>query len=721
MALIPVRFWPVLPLLGAAGLPSWAWAAAEPEPESKPLVLVSATEEEPVPLFQPAPAAASYMDFGGVGHLQTPSARMAADGEFAFTFNEGDPYRLLSITNQVLPRLEVVARYVLVKTVQLDAGENYVDKGIDLKFLLRQESEHLPAVAVGMRDIAGTGLFSSEYLVASKRLNNWDLSVGLGWGNLASQSNGISSPLCSLADRFCQRASGFSGTGGDISFQRFFAGPISPFVGVTWQTPHAPLRLIAEVEGNDYQNELIGGALQQDLPVNVAGVYRLHPNIDFKLAFERGNTASFGVTLHTNFNSLSQVKLLPPKASITEPLPAQADWPALGQKLKTQAGFKLSAIEQQGSAVRVRGQQTEYRDVPTANERTLRVLQANLPPEVTELEVLETVANQPLVATRVQRQLLLDAFTPSDQQPTLAEVITVQEPAAPGTLVHESAESPWLVNLVPFLQQGFGGTDSFYFYELGAKASVEYRQAQNLFEANVLAGLLNNYDFKTDNAPTTLPQVRIRIREYLDNQPIRLESVQASRFFHPAQSVYAQATGGFLELMFAGVGGELLYRPLGATWGLGADLNVVRQRSPESAFAIESYQVTTGHLTYYQQFPAFHNVQLKLSAGQYLAGDRGITVDFSRQFDSGVVIGAFATKTNISAEEFGEGSFDKGFYLSIPIDLMTVRHTKARANISFVPIQRDGGAKLYRRNQLWDLTAPRGGNTGASNVTLGGY
>ena len=49
--------------------------------------------------------------------------------------------------------------------------------------------------------------------------------------------------------------------------------------------------------------------------------------------------------------------------------------------------------------------------------------------------------------------------------------------------------------------------------------------------------------------------------------------------------------------------------------------------------------------------------------GKYLAGDKGLTLDLSRRFqESGFTLGVFATKTNLSAEEFGEGSFDKGFY-----------------------------------------------------------
>ena len=41
---------------------------------------------------------------------------------------------------------------------------------------------------MGLRDMAGTGLFSAEYFVFSKQINNLDISVGAGWGALSQGS-----------------------------------------------------------------------------------------------------------------------------------------------------------------------------------------------------------------------------------------------------------------------------------------------------------------------------------------------------------------------------------------------------------------------------------------------------------------------------------------------------------------------------------------------------
>ena len=83
-----------------------------------------------------------------------------------------------------------------------------------------KEKNRVPAVAIGLIDIAGTGLFSSEYLVATKNLYDFDVTLGLGWGLLGTQG-GISSPLNFLDKSFESRESDF-GQGGDFLIKAGF-------------------------------------------------------------------------------------------------------------------------------------------------------------------------------------------------------------------------------------------------------------------------------------------------------------------------------------------------------------------------------------------------------------------------------------------------------------------------------------------------------------------
>ncbi len=101
------------------------------------------------------------------------------------------------------------------------------------------------------------------------------------------------------------------------------------------------------------------------------------------------------------------------------------------------------------------------------------------------------------------------------------------------------------------------------------------------------------------------------------------------------------------------------------------------------------------------------DTQVTFNIGQYLAKDKGVTVDFAKRFDSGIVVGAYAAFTNVSAEEYGEGSFTKGFYLSIPFDLFSLKPAKGQGRIPWVPIARDGGQALNRPIELYGVTNER--------------
>ena len=39
-------------------------------------------------------------------------------------------------------------------------------------------------ISLGFRDLMGTGLFDSEYIVGSKRVGPFDFTLGMGWGNM---------------------------------------------------------------------------------------------------------------------------------------------------------------------------------------------------------------------------------------------------------------------------------------------------------------------------------------------------------------------------------------------------------------------------------------------------------------------------------------------------------------------------------------------------------
>jgi hypothetical protein len=109
-------------------------------------------------------------------------------------------------------------------------------------------------------------------------------------------------------------------------------------------------------------------------------------------------------------------------------------------------------------------------------------------------------------------------------------------------------------------------------------------------------------------------------------------------------------------------------------------------------------------MTAYFSVPGLKETEAKISVGRYLAQDVGATVDLSKRFTSGVVVGAFATFTDVSGDEYGEGSFNKGIYFTIPFDLLLSQPTTRTGSISWIPLTRDGGQMVGRRYSLYTLT-----------------
>ena len=153
---------------------------------------------------------------------------------------------------------------------------------------------------------------------------------------------------------------------------------------------------------------------------------------------------------------------------------------------------------------------------------------------------------------------------------------------------------------------------------------------------------------------------------------------------------------GIFEEMFAGYGLEYLHFKNDSNHAYGFEIFNVFKRDYQMQFGLQNYDQITGHFNYYYRNYGYIPFDFKASFGQYLAGDFGSTIEFSRTFSNGVNFGVFATFTDVSTEQFGEGSFDKGIFFNVPIFSNLVSYT-------WRPLTKDPGSKLIRKNNLHDL------------------
>ena len=256
-------------------------------------------------------------------------------------------------------------------------------------------------------------------------------------------------------------------------------------------------------------------------------------------------------------------------------------------------------------------------------------------------------------------------------------------------------------NMSPGVKHQIGGPEGFYLGQLfwGTNTTLKFRRNLSLYTSFGI----NIYDtFNDFNNPSSsqLPHVRSDIQDYLKEGKNNIQRMKLEYMFSPFKDFFVRGDIGLLEEMFAGIGGEILYRPFNKNTAVGLTIHRVRQRDYDQLFNLREYETNTGHIGFYT---SLNDVYAKLLVGKYLAGDTGFTLDLSRRYKSGFTLGVFATKTNVPKEIFGEGSFDKGFYFSIPTSLFYPDFRSGVISFGLHPLTKDGGAILNNHNSLWGI------------------
>jgi hypothetical protein len=218
---------------------------------------------------------------------------------------------------------------------------------------------------------------------------------------------------------------------------------------------------------------------------------------------------------------------------------------------------------------------------------------------------------------------------------------------------------------------------------------------------------LGNLDEISRTSNSKLPWVRSDAAQYAGEEDPVLNNLTLAKYFRPGKNFYGRFTVGYLETMYAGASGELLWKPVNSRFALGVEANYVEPRDYDQLFGLRSRTTpggviprASGHISaYYDLGNGFHT---QVDVGRYLAGDWGATLSLDREFANGWSVGAFMTRTDASAEDFGEGSFDKGIRFTIPMSWALGKPTKKESSITLRPLTRDGGARLGVSGRLYD-------------------
>jgi hypothetical protein len=614
----------------------------------------------------------SYNNHGVVGLINMPTARFFNESVYGLTIYGGNPDQKMTATSNPFNWLEASFFYMKNDdqkycTVFYDpvCNQSHKDKGFNAKLRLKEQGV-FPAIAIGGYDVAGTGYYNSEYLVASYGVSNIDFHFGLGWGELNGSRTKVKNPFIYLNDDFKNRERENDLGGRFRSSQYFSSEQVSPFFGVSYALNE---KIIINLETD---TKLTPGRVGHEIAKSEFSYgidYKLNKNFLISISNERDSYFSFRFTYKSD-----------PKTSVKkyEYKKAESDE---GDSKYTKL---IKNLEENGIGIN--------KITESANSIGLELTQFVHPNLGIIEEIISSSAKDAGINKNIKKDLKVADLN------ALSEIDDAFKKSS--KLIYERKKTSSFntktgLKFRPFL----ASREEFFKGALLLENDSEYMIKDNFFiHTNIKYSIADNFDDFIYPPATTFPaQVRSDVKDYLKNMDgILIGRAQIEYLLTPKKNHHLMFTAGILEDMFSGYGFEYIYYKQGTNYAIGAEIFDVEKRDYNWRFGTLDYQNTIGSVDLYYRNYGLIPFDLKFSVGEYLAGDTGATLDISRSFQNGTKFGIFASSTNVTATQYGEGSFDKGIYFNIPIYGNFI-------NYAWRPLTKDPAAKLIRRQTLHDL------------------
>ena len=657
-----------------------------------------------------------------MGLIQTPSADSRPEGSIALTINKNDIWKFGTLTVSPFDWMEASYFYYRPSDLIWDGNSkrgHYLDKGFNVKFIYRPNNINIPNIAIGLDDFAGTGLFTREYVVATNINSNIKYSLGIGWGKFAGE-NSFRNPLSELSSSFLLRPlfSDNYDLGGTISYDKWFRGNASIFGGLERKISNINgLNLKLEYDPFNYLDFSALNLVDADYEIrkkesnlNIGISYALNKHLTIDASYIKGNTFNLSFNMGITFNnSLSKKPKFKPEVVKQDVIKKEKSifYENLLFNLNNNSLFlQTSSLHKNGNldltistadhrnAIRSSSYAAYIsKEVAVLNDIDLSLINVTHLNSGIELNNITYIArhlsaenNYPIelkirntiLDSGNTNEFLEDEFKPSINFPVIF-----------------SSTSPSVISHI-------GNPEKFYYGGIHLQHISEVQFNRNLLLSTELnLPIYGNFQDTISGPFSAMQHVRTDVVQYLKEDDIHIKRIQLDYIWSPYKDIYAKITGGIFEPMFGGFGVELLHKPFDKNYNIGLELFHVKQRSFDQRFNFQDYETVTGHITLGYQFAA--GIESKLSFGRYLAKDDGYTLDIGRRTKSGFKAGLYFTRTNISAELFGEGSFDKGFYFQIPLDLFNNEYRGNYSTFKLSPLTRDGGARLIHDKDLRGL------------------
>jgi len=559
-------------------------------------------------------------------------------------------------------------------------NQSYKDKGFNVKAILKQEGDY-PAIAIGLNDFAGTGLYDSEYIVLSKSYNKLIASAGIGWGNY-SQGFNINNPLKFISNRFENRPGDYEV--GNFNIDRYFSGAASLFGSLSYEINNKFI-IDLEYDPTDTNNFI---EFEESLTNFNLGITYNYNDWKLKTSFIRGQELGFQITYSQNFlNYKKDRKFKRPDNS------HKNKYKHLQEILNlNNIGLKEIAEEADFTSIIVQHNQFNNAEAIEYVVSAYRIIEPRISSK--DLYVEQQTLGMTMNKNLIEKQ---KSYSPKNLKSF--------------SKIPETQSDYKVIDKFPYINQSFAlvprfflaSREGFFYRGLIAEHNSEIILRDNLLIlANLKHSLSDNFDGLYIPPVDTYPnQVRSDVKEYTKNfdRGIAIGRLEINYFEDYQNKHYIRLTGGIFEEMFGGIGFEYLYYPNDSLFSFGYENFYVKKRDYSMRFKFKEYD------NHFQRFSAQAyepktKIIFNFSYGEYLAGDIGYTFDVKRRFQNGVEFGFFFSDTDVSKEQYGEGSFDKGIVLKVPFSFFGGSPTLQKW--AWRPLTKDPASQLIKSIDLRD-------------------
>lgn len=631
------------------------------------------------------------------GYFYTPSARMDTAGVSVTNITTTRSHQIYGVGFQFFDRIQLSANYHIYKGIKNQNAARTAN--IKLGLILDQEG-WLPTLAIGANDFIGMGRLDSQYIVMSKQFLNLHLECSLGWGtkDLQGVFAGISwSPFRKSAIGFLKNLS--------------FIAEYDP------STHKKPLHTL-------YKNGCINTGL-----VFSAGEY-----FQFSVASLKGKDIAISGCLQFPLGIDQKAKPHDPCLYTSpinkEPLGYIRSEQDLSQEiayaLKEQGLDLYKAILQcdisGDKQLCIKIINTRYREECVVRERIQSVLAALIPADIMSVLVFIEENGVNCQAYCFDMNLLQSWYQNQISDFELNALIPLQEVPKckneyEAVSIFQRHKPIWTFVIRPRILTFFGTNNGKFKYNIGAILSPEgYIKDQLYYKVQLGYSIASSMQkiVQHQRNPSYLPIVRSDTLSYLRPNRLSLEEAYLQKTWNLGHGWFFRTATGFFEIAYAGIAAEFLFYPVNSNWAIGLEYAATYKRRYQGVACNKHTKQLkeTGYIqvpftglqyfldVYYDCKPL--HVDLQISAGRFLAKDKGLRIELGRYFPSGLRFSLWLTITNGHDKVNGRTYYDKGFCFILPLDLFFPRSSRNYLGFSMSAWLRDVGARAKTGVPLYD-------------------